>query len=359
MTNKNKIYKVGLVGCGRIGTRTSEALKNVLPSGWLPLSHAEAICSNPRLQLVGLCDTDSERLQNVAELYGVQHQYRDYRDLLSDLSVDILAVATRTEGRCDIICTAAEHGVLGIHAEKPFGRNLKEVQTALSVARMNGVSVTYGTTRRFMDVYRKAKALVLEGFIGTLQEIVIEHDYTTLMWNHPHSVDLLLYFSDCLNVDFVQAVCGPQESVRNPLQVETDPTIANAFVQFSNGVRGVITGASGMNTRLSGTEGSLTIGADGAWLQWARKQSPEQFYFTQHEFVSVEPVQSGTQQAFESLLTAVENQGMPGIHPDEIETGMRILLAVAYSALIAERSISLDEVPVDFTVLGQSGALFA
>jgi predicted dehydrogenase len=356
---ESKIYRVGLVGCGRIGTRTSEALKNVLPAGWLPLSHAEAICGNPRLQLVGLCDMDAGRLRNVAETYGIQHQYRDYRDLLSDLSVDILAVATRTEGRCEIIREAATQGVLGIHAEKPLGRNLKEVQLALNATRMNGVFLTYGTTRRFMDVYRKAKALVLEGVIGSLQEIIVEHDYTTLMWNHPHSVDLLLYFADCLDVDFVQALCGSPAMVRNAQQVDIDPIISNAFVQFSNGIRGVISGASGMNTRLSGTEGSLTIGADGAWLQWTRKQSSEQFYFTEHEFISVDPAKSGTQHAFESLITAIEEHNAPGISPDEIETGMWILLAVAYSAMVTGRSVSLGEIPPDFTVLGQSGALFA
>ena len=74
MRNYDKLT-VGLIGCGRMGAKTAESVRQSVPKGWLPLSHLEAIKSMDDLELVALCDTDSERVSRAAETYHVSKRY--------------------------------------------------------------------------------------------------------------------------------------------------------------------------------------------------------------------------------------------------------------------------------------------
>ena len=78
---ENDKLSAGLIGCGRIGSRTDEALRNRLPDGWLPLNHAEAIQSLPELSLTAVCDVDSEALSWAAEKYNVSNTFESPRRL--------------------------------------------------------------------------------------------------------------------------------------------------------------------------------------------------------------------------------------------------------------------------------------
>ena len=45
------------------------------------------------------------------------------------------------------------------------------------------------------SVSGSARDIVVSGEIGDMVEICIEHGRTMLLWNHPHSVDLLIFFA--------------------------------------------------------------------------------------------------------------------------------------------------------------------
>ena len=57
--------------------------------------------------------------------------------------------------------------------------------------------------------------------------------------------------------------------------MDDDPIIENAFIKFKNGVNGLITSASGMNTRISCSQGTLTVGADGSWIEIEKEDIPK------------------------------------------------------------------------------------
>jgi len=359
MADLKSTLKAALVGCGRMGACTSDRLRQTAPIGWLPLSHAEVIKSNKNLELIALCDVDEDRLCWASAMYGVEKCYTDYKSMILETKPDILSIATRTAGRSEIIEFAAEHGVKGIHAEKPLSRNMADCNRALDAVAKNGVELTYGTTRRFMDVYRRAKEIVNSGEIGELVEISIEHGRTMLMWNHPHSVDLLLFFSDCLNVDYVQATCAINSSSIKDNLVDDDPITENAFVKFGNGVNGVITSAFGLNTRIAGTLGSLTVVADGSWIEIHKKTCEASPYHLHVEKLEIAPEMSGTQRAFYELEAAVREDKELSIHLEEIAISQQILFCFVLSSLRDGIRLRLSDLDDDFTITGRFGSLYA
>lgn len=351
--------RVALVGCGRIGAHTPPHVRASCPPGWLPLNHAEAITTAPGLDLVAVCDTDAARAEATAKEFGAAHWFTDYRKLIEEVRPELLSIATRTAGRCDIVEFAAAHGVRGIHAEKPLGRSREECGRALRSVAERGVKLSYGTTRRYMDAYREAKRLFAEGSFGALQQITLDFGHSALLWTHPHSVDLAVFFSGAREVEFVQATCAiPPEAVQGRV-VDADPKIENAFIQFANGVRATLTCAGGLHAHLAGEHGKLTVGADGSWLETNRKATPDAAYPLDRERLQPPASISGTQRAFAELAAAVRGQGTLGITPEEIALGCDLLFAIVWSSLQVGRRVSLAEVPADLTVTGRSGALFA
>lgn len=351
--------RVALVGCGRIGAHTPPHVRAACPPGWLPLNHAEAVTTTPGLELVAVCDTDAARAEATAKEFGAPRWFSDYRKLIEEVRPDLISIATRTDGRCDIIEFAATRGVRGIHAEKPLGRSRAECQRALRACATQGVKLSYGTTRRYMDAYREAKQLLTEGSFGGLQQITLEFGRSALLWTHPHSVDLAMFFSGATGIEFVQATCAiPAEAVHGHV-VDDDPKLENAFIQFTNGVRATLTCAGGLHTNLAGEHGTLTIGADGSWLEWNRKAAPADAYPLAHERRMSVATMSGTQRAFAELAAAVRTGGALGITPEAIALGCDAIFAIAWSSLHGGRRVSPAEVPAELTLTGRAGNLYA
>ncbi|HZU83465.1 MAG TPA: Gfo/Idh/MocA family oxidoreductase [Polyangiaceae bacterium] len=344
--------RAAVIGCGRIGTYTLPEVRSALPPGWLPLNHAEAIRSQDDLELVAVCDVVPDHVDRARRIHGVDRGYSDYRTLVDEEHPDVLAIATRTAGRCDIVAYAAERGVRGMHVEKPLGTNLRDVRRALDAVRANGVALTYGTTRRFMEAYREARAIVQRGDIGTPEQIIVQHGRGLLLWSHPHSADLLVFFAGEASVAGVQAQCTIAQADPGGLHVDEDPFVESAFVRFASGMTGLITSGGGNDTLVSGTHGTVTVAADGAWIETRRRERDDDAYPTRWSRSTPRIAQSGTQRAFAELAAAVGGARAPSISLAEIEASQQIVLLAAWSSLHEGRMVTPAELPLDFTVAG-------
>jgi predicted dehydrogenase len=330
-----------------------------MPPGWVPLSHAESIRSTEGLELVAVCDVDEKSAAVAAERWGVESIYTDYRQLLKEVTPDILSVATRTPGRADIVKAAADGGVRALHVEKPFANTLAECDAALEAVRRAGAALTYGTTRRFMAAYRQAKRMIEEGEIGGLEQITVDHGRTTIMWNHAHSVDLLLFLAGSTDIDFVQGHCQlPPESVQG-LRVDADPVLEMGHVRFTSGINGVVTSAGGLHTRISGTKGTLTVFADGRTIEIRKNVGVERAYHLDQITLLPNVERSGTVQAFTELRDALLTGARPSITPAEVRAGLNVLFGFVRSTMERGRRLGLPEVEPEFTVTGRSGQLVA
>jgi predicted dehydrogenase len=144
---KDKLFGVGIVGCGLIGQKRAKALGQ---GG----------------QLVACADLDVVRAENLARGSNAKI-YRDWRELVWSPMVDVVIVATLHDSLAEITRTAAEAGK-HVLVEKPAARNAAELEPVMEVVAKHGVKVHVGFNHRYHRSLRKAKELVNSGVLGEL-----------------------------------------------------------------------------------------------------------------------------------------------------------------------------------------------
>lgn len=252
-----------VVGCGRMGAFTSESVRAWSPGYWLPLSHADAIRTHPKLDLQGFSDIDGDAVARACAAYDVALGFTDFAEMLAVTRPRLLGVATRTVGRCDILEQAVEAGVRAIHAEKPLCNSVAEFERLERLLARDDVHMTLGTVRRYLDIFNVAKTLAHSGQYGALLELRISFGASPLYWWHPHTIDLLLHMAAGREVVGVQARLSGVETGTHPLEILSDPIIDYATILFDDGVTGHIGRATGCTVELACEQGTISVFSDG------------------------------------------------------------------------------------------------
>lgn len=321
--------------------------------GWFPLRYANAIKSLSEYELVGLCDINADLLSQAGLTLSVDKLYLDHRNLFLEVEIDVLVVATRTPGRSQIILDAVNAGIKAIHAEKPLGRSLAECQISLDAVEAQQIPLTLGTIRRYMETYRTAKRMVNEGKIGKLLGITVEYGPSSLMWTHPHSIDLLVYFSGTTNFDFVRASMAFDTNDIHPGVLDCDPIVEDCQIRFSNGVNGTINRNEGDNLWLSGSEATILISNDGAQLKIMGAHNLDETD-VKPKIVDIEFKMSATQRLLFELARAVRTGICPSITTREINAVHRIIFGAALSAMAGGKPMTFQDIPREFTVTSRT-----
>ena len=267
----SEIYKVCLVGCGRMGaTIDDEIVGHHNEFLWVPFSHAAAVLSCHRTHLVAVSDVIEEKAKTVCKRYQAERYYTDYRQMIEQENPDILCIATRPSSRSEITIFAAENGVKGIYAEKPLCCSMEEADMMVEVVQAHNIKFNYGTQRRFMPFFRQIRLLIDEGQIGNIQCVIFQYGMSSALWGLTHTADMMLFMAGDPEVDFVQGSILCQESDWMGNRLNTDPPVTNSYIRFSNGVHGYSTVGMGSEFEVSGTNGKLRILNDGLDAQLRR-----------------------------------------------------------------------------------------
>ena len=131
-----KKYKIGIIGCGRIGSLLEED-----PLRGKPCTHAGGFSALPASHLSAGCDIDTDRLEKFGKRWNVTQLYSDYQDMLNKESLDIVCIATWTPLHAKMTLKAAEAGVKGIFCEKPIAINLKQARDMVRVCQEKNISL--------------------------------------------------------------------------------------------------------------------------------------------------------------------------------------------------------------------------
>ena len=353
------MLKAAVVGCGRMGAEPSARLIGKIPSGWLPISHAESILRSKIVELSAFSEVNPTRLAWVGQHYGVSSLFTDCHHMLAEISPDLLCIATRTPEKVALIRDAIQAKVKGIYVEKPLANSLKDVYSILREAAFHQTRISYGVNRRFHALYRQARDIIRSGELGEVVEIMIEFGEAPLFWSHPHSVDLMLFLSG-QKPEFVRAdLVSSSVNVTSSTVIDSDPLIANAQFWFNGGAHGMITRGNGCNAKVICSRGSLEILADGASLQIRKPQHMAAYFLRQETFYPIEEL-GATVVALTELANAIIKPDLPyGITSDEIRFGMEMLIGCVQSHLNGSQRCSLAELPENLTITGRSGALYA
>ena len=249
-------YKVGFIGTGKKPVRPG-------PLGYgMAHQHAAAYKALPSCEIVACADISPENAQAFQELFGVARTYTDYREMLAKEQLDIVSVCTWPALHEEMVVAAAQAGVRAVHCEKPMALTWAGAKRMVEACRASGTLLTFNHQRRFGAPYRKAKALLDEGAIGTLERV--EFSVGNLYDYGSHSFDLCNYFNGERGAAWVIAQIDYR--TENLVFGAHNENQAFALWQYENGVFGMAsTGAGaeliGCHNRLIGSEGVIEIGA--------------------------------------------------------------------------------------------------
>ena len=152
------MIRIGLVGCGHIGTVHSFALRQLGDAGLVDA------------RVVGTFDTDHERAAGIAR----HHDARPYEQLAELLAeVDVVWVCTWTAAHLEAVCAAGEQS-RAVFCEKPLAPTLADAERLAGV--LARVPHQVGLVLRHAPVFRAAAELVADGKFGRPLTTVLRDD---------------------------------------------------------------------------------------------------------------------------------------------------------------------------------------
>ena len=131
ISNMDKL-KVGVVGVGHLGS-----------------IHAKIYKESPNCQLIGICDTNSECLNQICANLGVTG-YANHKELFD--KVDAVSIAVPTAMHHKIATDFLEAGIHTL-VEKPFTLTLKEADDLIKIAKKNKLILQVGHIERFNSAF--------------------------------------------------------------------------------------------------------------------------------------------------------------------------------------------------------------
>ncbi len=134
-------------------------------------SDLEQIFSSGKVEVVALCDIDSNTLQEAAKKYPNAKLYRDWREMLEaeERNIDSVNVSTPDHTHAPASMTAIRKK-MHVYCEKPLTHEVYEARQLTRAARRHGVATQMGIQIHAHEFYRTAVIWLQEGAIGKVKE---------------------------------------------------------------------------------------------------------------------------------------------------------------------------------------------
>jgi predicted dehydrogenase len=130
----------------------------------------------PGVELAGICDLYTGRIQNAKEKFGNElYTTRNYKELLDQKNIDAVIVATTDVWHARITLDALAKGK-HVYCEKPMVYKISEGHPVIAAAKKSGKVLQVGSQRVSSIGYAKAKELLAAGEIGTLNMVNAVYD---------------------------------------------------------------------------------------------------------------------------------------------------------------------------------------
>ncbi len=151
-----KIFKVGIVGCG--GIANGKHLRSLAK-----------LAKEGKVEIVYFCDIILERAKKAAKEFGTPDAKvtDDYRELIACRELDTVHVCTPNRSHSEISCAALRAGK-DVLCEKPMAISAKEAQLMLDAAKETGRTLSIGYQNRYRNDSQYVKAEAKDGFFGDI-----------------------------------------------------------------------------------------------------------------------------------------------------------------------------------------------
>ncbi len=191
----SKKIRFGIIGCGRIGSR-----------------HAERISQNSQAELVAVCDTKQERIDEMKNKYKID-AFLNYQDLLKRKDIDVVSICTPNGLHCEMAINTANSGK-HILCEKPMTIKVEDGRKMIDTSAKNNVNLFVVKQNRYNPPVAKVKEIIDDGILGKIYMLVVnvywnrgadyyaesdwkgrlEMDGGTLYTQVSHFIDLMLWY---------------------------------------------------------------------------------------------------------------------------------------------------------------------
>ena len=269
-----KIYRVGIIGLGRMGSTIDD--EGHTP---LPYSVAAACRASERLEIAAGCDLRPERREDFNSRWGVRALYEDFREMVREERPDIVAVCTTASGlqkparqapdasfrgdsHAELAVALAELGVPMLYVEKAMASSMAAADDIRDAVLKHGTVFNTGVLRRFDNRYGVVRDAVLRGDVGE-PRTALHYAQSSLMHGHIHSIDTLSWLIGDPAITSVRGEIDPRDYVIENDHIPYDP-IATYELAFENGVRAWSIPAAGWEYEIIGTEGTIRSLNNGA-----------------------------------------------------------------------------------------------
>lgn len=129
--------------------------------------------SHPAVEIVGLCDVDSDILQKAHQKYPGARVFADYRELLKSMQNEIDAVVVSTPDHMHApISLMAMKMNKHVYCQKPLTRYVSEAREMEKVARENGLVTQMGIQVHSIYDYVLATQLIRRGIVGKVKKVI-------------------------------------------------------------------------------------------------------------------------------------------------------------------------------------------
>lgn len=142
--------KVGLIGCGNMGSLWDEGEKSLSPQ-----THARAFYENKEFELASVYDIDPSRSAAAAKKWETKAA-ESIEELLQE-KPDVVSLCTPTSTRYEVIAQIVEAKIPLLFCEKPLAANLKEGLKIKSLLEKSSTEFVINYSRRWAPFFHKLK----------------------------------------------------------------------------------------------------------------------------------------------------------------------------------------------------------
>ena len=211
-------YRVMVVGMGKRGVH-----------------HASAFHANPRFTVVGVSDVDAAKLKDVGK-FGDPKTGTDPSALARALKPDVFCFCTPPSIRYDLVKVGVESGAKLIAFEKPVAMSSAEAMRIRDLLSRSGVKAVVSHQHRYGDHYRKTAENIESGALGRVHTV-----YATaggwMLHMASHLIDYMRWYNGGADARWVMAQAAGRGKLSD---LHASPDYIAGFIQFANGVRGVL-----------------------------------------------------------------------------------------------------------------------
>ncbi len=250
-------YKVMVVGMGKRGKH-----------------HAAAFHENENFEVAGICDIDEERLATAAEILGNPKTSTDAATLTAEIKPDVFCFCTMPHLREPFIRMAIENGVKLVAFEKPVADSSNTAAKLKSLIDESGIKAVVSHQHRYGPHYTKVKEIATSGALGNIHTIYASAT-GWMMHMMTHMIDYMRWYNGEAKAEWAMAQAAGRGKLNDN---HPSPDYIGGFVQFANGVRGIIEVGAGApdipevgkwwgrnRIRVEGDKGFAEVLTNGGW----------------------------------------------------------------------------------------------